>query len=162
MKAPSPLHERPPTRLPTPPRSVKDMPDQKMTQLARKMRGLDLCLMTTVTSYGRLASRPMSNNGEVEYNGTSYFFTWADSRTARDIGKNKHVQLNFRAEKEFLFVSVQGEATLTTDRDAMQQHWQEQLTQWFKEGLDTPGLTMIEVKAKRVNWWGEEDGEIEL
>lgn len=119
-------------------------------------------MLTTVTSYGRLGGRPMSNNGEVEYNGTSYFFTWKDSRMARDIEKNKHVQLGFRAEKGFLFVAVQGEATLTDDRDAMQEHWHKELDQWFKEGLDTPGLTMIKVKAKRINWWGEEDGEIEL
>ncbi|GHF62355.1 general stress protein 26 [Deinococcus metalli] len=138
------------------------MADKTLAQLAKKMRGLDLCMLTTVTSYGRLASRPMSNNGEVEYDGTSYFYTWADSRAARDIEKNKHVQLNFRAEKSFLFVAVQGEATLTDDRSAMQEHWHKELEQWFKDGLDTPGLTMIEVKAKRVNWWGEDDGEIEL
>lgn len=138
------------------------MADKTLAQLAQKMRGLDLCMMTTVTSDGRLASRPMSNNGEVEYDGTSYFFTWAESRTARDIDKNRHVQLNFRAEKGFLFVAVQGEATLKGDRAAMEEHWHEELEQWFGEGLDTPGLTMIEVKAKRVNWWGEDDGEIEL
>ncbi|WP_309572197.1 pyridoxamine 5'-phosphate oxidase family protein [Deinococcus sp.] len=138
------------------------MANKSMAELAKKMRGLDLCLMTTVTSNGRLGSRPMSNNGEVEYDGTSYFFTWEQSRTAKDIAKDKHVQLNFRAEKQFLFVAVQGEATLTDDRDAMKEHWHKELEQWFKEGLDTPGLTMIEVKAKRVNWWGEDDGEIEL
>jgi general stress protein 26 len=138
------------------------MADKTLAQLAKKMRGLDLCMLTTVTSYGRLASRPMSNNGEVEYDGTSYFYTWADSRAARDIEKNKHVQLNFRAEKSFLFVAVQGEAMLTDDRSAMQEHWHKELEQWFGDGLDTPGLTMIEVKAKRVNWWGEDDGEIEL
>lgn len=133
-----------------------------MKDLARRMRGMDLCMLTTVSSYGRLASRPMSNNGEVEYDGTSYFFTWADSRMARDIGENHHVQLNFRADKGFLFVAVQGEARVLTDRRVMKDHWHDELRQWFKDGLDTEGLVMLVVDAKRIQWWGEDDGHIEL
>ncbi|ASN79987.1 pyridoxamine 5'-phosphate oxidase family protein [Deinococcus ficus] len=138
------------------------MTTQAMKDLARRMRGMDLCMLTTVSSYGRLASRPMSNNGEVEYDGTSYFFTWADSRMVRDISENHHVQLNFRADKGFLFVAVQGEARVLTDRRVMKDHWHDELRQWFKDGLDTEGLVMLVVDAKRIQWWGEDDGHIEL
>lgn len=138
------------------------MTSKALKAIAAKMRGLDFCMLTTVSDYGRLASRPMSNNGEVDYDGTSYFFTWADSRMARDIEKNKHVQLNFKADKGFLFVAVQGEARVLHDKRVMKDHWREELRQWFEDGLDTEGLVMLVVDAKRVQWWGEEDGEVEL
>lgn len=138
------------------------MSKKDLSAVARKMRGMDLCMLTTVSSFGRLASRPMSNNGEVEYDGTTYFFTWDDSRMAKDIRKNKHVQLNFRADKGFLFVSVQGEARVLHDKRVMKDHWREELRQWFEDGLDTPGIALLRVDAKRIQWWGEEDGEIEL
>ena len=138
------------------------MSKKDLSAVARKMRGMDLCMLTTVSSFGRLASRPMSNNGEVEYDGTTYFFTWDDSRMAKDIRKNKHVQLNFRADKGFLFVSVQGEARVLRDKRVMKDHWREELRQWFEDGLDTPGIALLRVDAKRIQWWGEEDGEIEL
>lgn len=137
-------------------------PSAQLKDIARRMRGLDLCMLTTVSDYGRLASRPMSNNGEVEYDGTSYFFTWADSRMARDISRNKHVGLTFKAEEGFLFVAVQGEARVLTDRRVMKDHWREELRQWFKDSLDTEGLVMLVVDARRIQWWGEEDGFIEL
>lgn len=133
-----------------------------LKDIAARMRGLDLCLLTTVSDYGRLASRPMSNNGEVEYDGTSRFFTWEDSRMVRDIERNKHVQLGFRAEKGFLFVAVQGEARVLRDRRVMQEHWHEELRRWFEDGLDTEGLVMLVVNAKRIQWWGEDDGAVEL
>ena len=138
------------------------MSKRDLSAIARKMRGMDLCMLTTVSSFGRLASRPMSNNGEVEYDGTTYFFTWDNSRMVKDIGKNKHVQLNFRADKGFLFVAVQGEARVLHDKRVMRDHWREELRQWFEEGLDTPGIVMLRVDARRIQWWGEEDGEIEL
>lgn len=137
------------------------MTTKAMKDLAQKMRGMDLCTLTTVSDYGRLASRPMSNNGEVEYDGTSYFFTWADSRMARDIRDNHHVQLNFRADQGFLFVAVQGEARVLTDRRVMKEHWHKELEQWFKDGLDTEGLVMLVVDARRIQWWGEDEGQIE-
>ncbi|MDO4263521.1 MAG: pyridoxamine 5'-phosphate oxidase family protein [Deinococcus sp.] len=138
------------------------MASKTLKDVAAKMRGMDLCMLTTVSDYGRLASRPMSNNGEVEYDGTSYFFTWADSRMVHDIEKNKHVQLNFKSDKGFLFVAVQGEARVLTDRRVMKDHWHEELRQWFKEGLETEGLVMLGVDARRIQWWGEDDGEVEL
>ena len=61
------------------------MSQKSLKDIAARMRGLDLCLLTTVSDHGRLASRPMSNNGEVDYDGTSYFFTWQDSRMVRDL-----------------------------------------------------------------------------
>ena len=137
------------------------MTNSKMAALAKRMRGMDICMLTTVSSYGRLASRPMSNNGEVDYDGTSYFFTWADSRMAKDIAENKHVQLNFKADQGFLFVAVQGEARILHDRRVMEPHWHKELEQWFKDGLDTEGLVMLRVDAKRLRWWGEDDGELE-
>ncbi|KEF35687.1 pyridoxamine 5'-phosphate oxidase [Deinococcus sp. RL] len=80
----------------------------------------------------------------------------------RDIQANKYVQLGFRAEKGFLFVAVQGEARVLTDRRVMKDHWHEELRQWFGDGLETEGLVMLVVDAKRIQWWGEEDGTIEL
>ncbi len=104
----------------------------------------------------------MSNNGEVEYDGTSYFFTWADSRMVKGITCNHHVQLNFKADKGFLIVAGQGEARVLTDRRVMKDHWHEELKQWFKDGLDMEGLVMLVVDAKRIHWWGEDEGKIEL
>lgn len=41
------------------------MSNKELKALAQKMKGLDLCMLTTVTSYGHLGGRPMSNNGEI-------------------------------------------------------------------------------------------------
>ncbi len=40
----------------------------------------------------------MSNNGDVEYNGTSYYFTFEQSRTVADIKVNSKVALGFTSD----------------------------------------------------------------
>lgn len=136
------------------------MAQKTLKDLARDMRGIDLCMFATHTSHGHIAQRPMSNNGEVEYDGNSYFFTWKDSRTVQDIEKDAKVSLGFQG-KGGLFVAVEGRATVTEHRPTMQPHWTPDLGQWFEQGLDTPGLCMIRVAALRIAYWQNGDeGEI--
>lgn len=138
------------------------MADKTLKDVSKIMRKLDLCMLTTTTSHGMLASRPMSNNGDVEYDGNSYFFTWKNSRSVQDIEKDNHVNLTFQGKND-IFISVSGKASLVTSREKMEEHWLDELDKWFENGLDTSGIVMIVVKADRVKYWqNEEEGEVKL
>ena len=43
-----------------------------LDQLADKMKGIDIAILSTHTEGKAIANRPMSNNGDVRYDGTSY------------------------------------------------------------------------------------------
>ena len=139
------------------------MADKTMQDVAELMKDIDLCMLTTTTTNGMLASRPMSNNGEVEYDGNSYFFTWENSRMVGDIELDNGVNLTFQTGDKDLFIAISGKAEVTREKDEMKEHWQDQLSAWFEDGLDTEGLAMITVKAKRIKYWqGEDEGEVSL
>lgn len=134
-----------------------------LKSIAKMMKGIDLCMLTTSDARGASSSRPMSNNGDVDYDGKSYFFTKNDSRMVREIKKNAKVSLQFadhRVLRRKSFISVNGKATLITDRAEMEPHWNKDLEIWFKDGLDTKGITMIEVAADHIKYWsGGDEGE---
>lgn len=133
-----------------------------LSELAKKMRGIDLTTLMTHTDGENIAGRPMSNNGEVDYDGSSYYFTWDESRMVADIKKNDKVALAFQGKDAF-FVSVEGKASLVRDTTQMKAHWTPDLDRWFKQGLETPGIVMIQVSATRVAYWdGEDQGEVDL
>ena len=43
---------------------------KRFADLSDQMAGMDIAILSTVTSDGSIAGRPMSNNAEVEYDGT--------------------------------------------------------------------------------------------
>ncbi len=133
--------------------------------VSKLMKGIDLCMLTTVGGRGVTSGRPMSNNADVDYDGTSYFFTNSDARTIREIKKNPHVSLSYvnNGLLSKTFVSVAGKARLSKDREEMMEHWNKDLEIWFKDGVKTKGLVMIEVAANHIKYWqNNKEGEVSL
>ena len=74
------------------------MPAKSLSDLSDKMREIDIAMLMTRTDGGAIAGRPMSNNGDVEYDGDSYYFTMSDARMVADIEADPTVSLAFQAE----------------------------------------------------------------
>ncbi len=74
------------------------MHHKSIEEISKRMAGIDIAILSTHTEGGQIANRPMSNNGDVEYDGTSYYFTFEQARTVADIQANPRVALGFTAK----------------------------------------------------------------
>jgi len=138
------------------------MSDKSLKDLAEKMRDIDIAMLLTHAEGGTIAGRPMSNNGEVDYDGDSYYFTWEQAKMVSDIEADPKVSLAFQGEKTFA-VAVEGVAKLVRDKAQFAEHWTPDLDKWFDDGIDTEGVVMIHVHASRVHYWdGEDQGEVSM
>ncbi|MCW6510295.1 pyridoxamine 5'-phosphate oxidase family protein [Lichenifustis flavocetrariae] len=139
-----------------------------LSDIAKKMKDFDFCFLSTHSEGGTIAGRPMSNNGDVEYQGDSFFFTSDDTLTVKDIGRDPKVALSFQGPKSLLgkpglMIAVEGQAELIRDKAAFKAHWTSDLERWFADGIDTPGLVLIKVHAARIHYWdGEQQGEVKV
>lgn len=144
------------------------MADLTLADLSAKMRKIDFTMLFTKAENGALGGRPMSNNGDVEYDGDSWFFAYEQANSVSDIERDPQVGLSLQGAsgllgKPPLFVSVEGKARLVREKAEFEKHWVPGLERWFAQGVDTPGLVLINVRARRIHWWsGEDEGEIEV
>ena len=134
-----------------------------LKKVANLMRNLDFCMLTTHTSRGRLRARPMSNNGEVEFDGDVWFFSAADSRKVREIEANPVVQLSYADLGAWRFVSMTGRAKVVRDLEKKQELWQKELERWFDEGPESDAIVLLKVTPSSVSYWTRKDqGELNL
>lgn len=143
------------------------MKQKSIEEISKRMAGIDIAILSTHTENGQIANRPMSNNGDVQYDGTSYYFTFEQSRTISDIQANPKVALGFTGEggifSDAIYVAVEGNAELIRDKAAFKAHWTSDLDRWFEQGIDTPGIVLVKVKASRIAYWdGEDEGEVKV
>ncbi|MEP6674914.1 MAG: pyridoxamine 5'-phosphate oxidase family protein [Ferruginibacter sp.] len=136
------------------------MAQKTLKYISTKMKNIDLCMLCTKSTRGSIASRPMSNNGDVKYDGNSYFFSFEKSQKVKDIMQDQAVNLSFVA-KDKMFIEVMGKAKIIKSKSIMEEHWVPSLDQWFKQGVETPGVVMIVVKASKIKYWHRmEQGEV--
>jgi len=144
------------------------MAKKSLAELAQKMKDIDFAMLSTRTENGAIAARPMSNNRDVEFDGDAFFFTCDETRTVADIEREPRVGLAYQAKSGMLgmrpfFLTVEGRAGLIRDKARFAAHWTKDLDRWFEQGIDTPGLVLIEVAAERLHYWdGFEEGELAL
>ena len=142
------------------------MSTMTMNELSKALSKIDFCMFNTNGGEGKINSRPMSNNGDVEYDGDSWFFSYEDTRKVGEIGRDARVALTFTAPPSLLgkpgiFVAVDGDASVIRDKAQFEEHWVKDLDRWFPDGVDTPGLVLIKVSARTIEYWdGEENGRI--
>jgi general stress protein 26 len=129
----------------------------QMKKVADAMRDMDFCMLTTTDEDGVLRSRPMSNNGEVEFDGDVWFFSAADSRKVTDIRRKSAVHLAFADPKKFRFISMAGAAELVDDVEKKQELWVADLDRWFPEGPTDDNVVLIKVTPADVGIWDKED-----
>ena len=135
------------------------MADRSLSEVARRIAKIDTGMFVTKTGAdGSIAARPMSNNGDVRDDGTTFHFTTDDGRIDDDLKRSPECGATY-TQGEF-WAAIQGTGTLIRDRARHEEHWVPDLEKWFENGLDTDGLILIEVKARRIAWWdGREQGE---
>ena len=130
-----------------------------LAAVAELLKKLDICMLTTRADDGALHGRPMSNNGEVEYDGDSWFFAAGDSRKVREIEDDPRVELAFIDSPNATWINVEGAATvIRDDPDRKRALWLDDLDRWFPNGPDDPNVVLIKVAAAHIDAWSR-DGE---
>ena len=74
------------------------MADLTLTDISEKMRDIDFAVLSTRTSGGEIAARPMSNNRQVEYDGDNFFFTLQETGTVKDILRRSQRRLELSVQ----------------------------------------------------------------
>ncbi|MBS0549372.1 MAG: pyridoxamine 5'-phosphate oxidase family protein [Proteobacteria bacterium] len=137
-----------------------------LEEIADEMKGIDFTMLSTRTEGDAIAARPMSNNGDVEYDGDSWFFAKADHRVVKDIEADPTVGLTLQGSKSLLgkppiFIAIEGRAEVLRDRALFKAHWTKDIERWAEQGVDTPDLVLLKVHARRIHYWkGEDEGEL--
>ncbi len=109
-------------------------------------------MLTTVDHNGGLCSRPMLVE-ELDEEGNLWFFTLSDSNLMEEVRKIPVVNLTFTAGKD-KFLSATAIGYEAFDKEKMAALWDPSLLKWFKDGLETPELTLLKLDLQEVEYWG--------
>jgi general stress protein 26 len=121
-------------------------------ELADRIAGVRIAMLTTVDEEGRLRSRPMATQ-ELEFDGELWFFTKESSAKVDEVQAERQVNLAYADPGKSLWVSVSGTADLVRDRAKIDQLWSPMLKAWFPDGKDDPDVALLRVRVSAAEYW---------
>lgn len=127
--------------------------DEKLAKIRDLVKGIDIGMLTTLNENGTFHSRPMSVNGEVEFDGDLWFFTYGDSPKVREIEHDARVNVVFSNPKNQTYVSLSGTAQLVRDKAKIEELWQAPLEAWFPQGTETSDIALLKVEVESAEYW---------
>lgn len=135
--------------------------NEARSRLKELVEDIDFAMLTTTDENDRLVSRPMSTR-QMDDAGSIWFFTAEDTEKVQAAREHRRVGLSYADAKGMRYVSVSGTASIVHDRAKMAELYSPSLDVWFEDGLDTPGIALLEVSPTDAEFWEPAKGKIAL
>ena len=113
-------------------------------------------ILFTNCGNNELTGRPMLTI-QVDLNCSLWFFTNEFSNHVRQIWKNNEVYINYvNSLHHTTSAMVKGNAYLTRDINKINELYNSSVNEWFRAGINDPGLLLIRVEPVSVEYWNGE------
>lgn len=128
---------------------------EKIKELSKKA---STCFFCTAINDGKpFKTRPMSVQ-DVDDTGNIWFLSANDSSQNAEINSDKNVQLLFQSSAHSGFLAIDGVATISRDKQKIDEFWGPLLKTWFTGGKDDPRITVIKVETTNGYYWDNKHG----
>lgn len=126
--------------------------ETEFAELMEKAQAIKFCMLTTDSSFNRLKSRPFTTQQTLP-DGTVWFFAARESDAVNEINETPGIALIYADTSAGRYLSMSGDAHISTDRDLISRLWSPINKAFFGEGVNDPSICVIEVKIFEAELW---------
>jgi general stress protein 26 len=131
---------------------------QAVEKIKEMVKQAENCFFCSAVTTGKSSEdRPM-NVRQVDDEGNLWFLSASDSRKNLELTLDPSVKLYFQGSKHADFMQLNGQATISTDREKIKELWSPLAQTWFTEGVDDPRITVIKVEPTEGYYWDTKHG----
>lgn len=126
--------------------------EEARTKIAELVKGIHICMMTTVATDGSIDARPMAVQNK-PFDGTLWFLTRSTSGKVEEVKEDHHVTLSFADPSNSKYITLKGKASVSQDRSKIHDLWNVMYKAWFPKGEDDPNIAVVQVDVSEGDYW---------
>ena len=124
-----------------------------------KISEIKFTMLVTHGESGAMQARPFTTQAAGR-DGAVWFFTRMDSDAVKDVQRDAKVLLCYADTDKNRFISSDGTATLSHDRQLIKELWSPVYTAFFPKGMDDPELVLLRVEISRADIWDSDKSKM--
>jgi general stress protein 26 len=129
----------------------------KLKEMVDKIDVGMLCTYIKGTDYAH--SVPMSRQ-EVDEEGNIWFLFSAESETYQNLQQNKKVSLLYADVSNYNFMSINGSAEISENKDRIEKYWNKFVEAWFEKGKEDPSIRILKVIPSEAHYWDNKSNKL--
>ncbi|WP_201526381.1 pyridoxamine 5'-phosphate oxidase family protein [Psychrobacter frigidicola] len=130
------------------------MSNQKsIDKIQEVIKDVKFAMMSTVNKKGDIHAWPMTTTETSLGTKEIWFIGDKTSDVVKDIQDNKKVGLSYATQDAKNYVSISGDAELSTDKDKLDELWSAMDSAFFEEGKDDKDVQLIKVVPHGLECW---------
>jgi len=138
----------------------KDLANQDgIKKLKELAEDISVCMFCTHSEEHLFETRPMGTQ-KIDDDGNFWFLSAVNSDKTFEIKNDSDVQLIYSKVSDSHYLSVSGKATISKDRQKIEELWNKLAEAWFKGGKDDPNLSVIKVAPTDAYYWDTKNGKM--
>ena len=130
-----------------------------LKKVAELVKGIRICMMSTVDESGQVLSRPMATQ-DTEFDGTVWFLTRSTSEKVHNIQENQQISLEYAEPKDSKYITLRGRARVSRDQRKIDELWNPMYKAWFPEGKEDPEIAVVRVDVTEGDYWEASSSKI--
>jgi general stress protein 26 len=140
--------------------SVQHLSNQEAISKMREIaEDINICMFCTHSAELPFSTRPMATQ-KVDEQGNIWFLSGKESDKNHEIKNDDMVQLIYAKPGDYKFMTVTGHATVSKDREKIEEMWTPIAKTWFHGGKDDPDLTVICVRPQSAYYWDTKNNKM--
>ncbi len=128
---------------------------ERIKEMTKKAETCFFC--TNIKTGVPFSTRPMAVQ-EVDDEGNFWFLSANDSHKNSELSSDPFVHLLFQGGKHANFLNIYGIASVSEDKQKIDELWDPILKVWFTEGKDDPRISVIKVEPTEGYYWDNKHG----
>jgi len=102
---------------------------------------------------------PMSRQ-EVDEEGNIWFLFSSESNTYANLQHSDKVSIMFSHVGDYNFLSVNGTATISKDKERIEKYWNKFVEAWFEKGKEDPRIRIMKVAVDDARYWDNKTNKL--
>jgi len=141
--------------------STENLHNQKaIAKLKEMVDKIDVGMLCTyIKGIDYAHSVPMSRQ-EVDEEGNIWFLFSAESETYQNLQQNKKVSLLYADVSNYNFMSINGSAEISENKDRIEKYWNKFVEAWFEKGKEDPSIRILKVIPSEAHYWDNKSNKL--
>lgn len=133
---------------------------EAITKLQELVNKIDIGMLCTYPGNDTYAHAVPMSRQEIDEEGSIWYLFSAESETYKNLKLNEKVSVLFSHVGDYEFLSINGIAEISEDRQRIEKYWNKFVEAWFEKGKEDPNIRILKVSVVDAHYWDNKTNKL--